>query len=148
MSRIQELADLIRVGPGTVTVPSDKELYAYWDKFLRPQPLIDNSEIEAAIIVACRNFRNRKVERVVTAPSAPEPIVKVRPGVQPGVEPNSELEFDLGVIAAWKSAQLQECCRVLNLEFQDHPTNKGLVAMRARNAIANWLKRGNRLPAP
>lgn len=141
MTRIEQIAHLITVRDGHVAVPRETQLMKYWAEHLKPQPLIEQVEVEAAIQLAVNWFRNRKVD---ASPSAPLPIATA-PTVE--LDASNQLEHDLGTIAAWKSLQLQQFATANGLEFIPHPTNPGLTAMRARNAIANWLRRGNTLPS-
>jgi hypothetical protein len=112
----QHLFSLFSIGPGTIRAPRELYMLVAWPKNL-PMP----EDRDWSIVTTAAVKEHNRLAKLVPSP----PLISVKPErAQPRVSAVSE-------------------CQRLDIYFIPHPTNAGLTAMRATNALNAYLRRQN-----
>lgn len=122
--------DLIVITDTSVVLPSDREVQRLHRMLKIPSPIPTPEHWELFLLRALRNRANRVVERA--EPSTP----------QPATEELSPVALLEARIRQMPSSEVRRVAAELALSYEPHPTNPGLTAMRARNALYAAVRRG------
>ena len=115
----------------SIRYPTSAQLYAFHRANGIVRPIPDHTELQ--LIAARKVMRMESASRAIPASRACGPSPSV-------------LADDESRLVVAKRPQLEAWCQQLGLSYVPHPSNPGLTAMRTRNALTVYLRRGGRLP--